>query len=104
MEGYSNELTRHGAEVTAGDGRLLACLHAQGDKLSGQCEYELYEAANRLERTISPITCVASECAQRSKSIVRAYNRAKALSRSVIDHATQPSPGCDQELTNVGME
>jgi hypothetical protein len=37
-EGCNTELARFCAEVTPGEGRLLACLYAHGDKLSGQCE------------------------------------------------------------------
>ena len=62
LEGCSSELTQYCAEVTPGEGRLLACLYAHGDKLSGQCEHALYDAAARLERAISAITYVASEC------------------------------------------
>ena len=61
-EGCSSELTRYCAGVTPGEGRLLACLYAHSDKLSGQCEFALYDAAARLERAISAITYVASEC------------------------------------------
>jgi len=62
QEGCSSELTQYCAEVTPGEGRLLACIYAHGDKLSGQCEFALYDAAARLERAISAITYVASEC------------------------------------------
>jgi hypothetical protein len=62
LEGCNTELARFCAEVTPGEGRLLACLYAHGDKLSGQCDYALYNAATRLERAISAITYVASEC------------------------------------------
>ena len=48
--------------MTPGEGRLLACLYAHGDTLSGRCELALYDAAARLERAISAVTYVASEC------------------------------------------
>ena len=47
QEGCSSELAQYCAEVTPGEGRLLACLYAHGDKLSGQCDYALYDAAAR---------------------------------------------------------
>ena len=56
-EGFASE-PRH----RAGDDRLLACLYAYGDKLSGQCEFALYDAAVRLEWPIDAIAYVASEC------------------------------------------
>jgi Cysteine rich repeat len=62
LNGCNTELARFCAEVTPDEGRLLACLYAHGDKLTRQCDYALYDAAARLERTISAITYVASEC------------------------------------------
>lgn len=48
--------------VNALDGRILACLYAYEDKLSGRCAYSLYEAANQLERTVAALRYVANEC------------------------------------------
>jgi len=48
--------------VTPGEGRVLACLYARQDKLSSACEYALYDAAVQLERAVSLLTFVASEC------------------------------------------
>jgi len=50
LVGCNAELRQHCADVTPGEGRLLACLFAYDDKLSGQCEFALYHAAVRLER------------------------------------------------------
>jgi len=40
-------------DVTPGEGRILACLYAHLDKLSGQCEYAHYDVAARLERAVA---------------------------------------------------
>jgi hypothetical protein len=56
------ELARYCATVTPGEGRLLACLFAHEDKLSGRCEYALYDTSAQLERAIVAITHVASAC------------------------------------------
>jgi hypothetical protein len=48
--------------VTPGEGRLLACFYAHEDKLSGQCQYALYDAAAQLERAISDLNYVATQC------------------------------------------
>src|SRR4029450_12760272 len=49
-------------EVTPGEGRVLACLYAHDDKLSGRCEYAVYDAAAQLERAVTALTYVAKEC------------------------------------------
>ena len=43
-------------------GRILACLYAYEDKLSGRCEYALYDAANQLERAVTALAYLANEC------------------------------------------
>lgn len=61
-KGCEKELTAFCSTVTPGEGRVLACLYAHEDKLSGQCEYALYDAAVQLERAIAALTYVASAC------------------------------------------
>ena len=50
------------SQVTPGEGRLLHCAAAHEDKLSGQCNYALYQAATVLEQMASAIAYVAREC------------------------------------------
>jgi len=60
--GCEKELLAYCKDVTPGDGRILACLYAHEDKLSGKCEYALFDAAAQLERAISALSYVANEC------------------------------------------
>lgn len=60
--GCEKELAKYCEGVTPGEGRVLACLYSRGDKLSGRCEYALYDAAAQLERAVSALTYVANEC------------------------------------------
>jgi hypothetical protein len=105
LEGCSSELTQYCAEVTPGEGRLLACLYAYSDKLSGQCEFALYDAAARLERAISAITYVASECrAELQTHCANVEVGEGRVAQCLKDHASELSPGCGQALTNVGVK
>lgn len=61
-QGCDKELTSYCSNVTPGKGRILACLYAYQDKLSGRCEYALYDAAVQLERAISALSYLANEC------------------------------------------
>lgn len=61
-QGCEKELQSYCAKVTPGEGRVLACLYAHEDKLTGRCEYALYDAAAQLERAIAALTYLASEC------------------------------------------
>ena len=62
VKGCEKELAAYCLDVTPGDGRVLACLYARSDKLSGQCEYALFDAAAQLERAVAALTYLANEC------------------------------------------
>ena len=62
-DGCKAELETYCKDVTPGEGRILACLYAHGDKLSGKCEYALYDAAAQLERAVAALAYVVNECA-----------------------------------------
>ena len=61
-KGCEKELKTYCSDVQPGEGRLLACLYAHNDQISGRCEYAVYDAAAQLEQAIAAITYVASEC------------------------------------------
>ena len=62
INGCKEELQKYCSNVTPGEGRLLACLYAYEDKLSGRCEYALYDAASRLERVVAALSYAVNEC------------------------------------------
>ena len=104
LEGCNTELARFCAEVTPGEGRLLACLYAYADKLSGHCEYALFNAAARLERAISAITYVVNECRAELESHCAGVDVGEGrVAQCLKDHASELSPGCDLALTEVGV-
>ena len=59
--GCEKELASFCKDVTPGGGRILACLYAHADKVSGRCEYAVYDAAAQLERAVGALTYVANE-------------------------------------------
>ena len=62
VKGCEKDLATYCKDVTPGQGRGLACLYAHGDKLSGRCEYVLYDAAAQLERFVAALSYVVNEC------------------------------------------
>jgi hypothetical protein len=60
--GCKDELEKYCSNVTPGEGRVLACLFAYEDKLSGRCEYALYDAAVQLERAVAALSYTVNEC------------------------------------------
>ena len=61
LEGCKEELESYCSQVTPGKGRILACLYAHGDKISGRCEYALFDAAVRLERAVAALSYAVNE-------------------------------------------
>jgi hypothetical protein len=63
LNGCKTELETYCKDVTPGEGRILACLYSRSDKLSGKCEYALYDAAVQLERAVAALSYLVNECA-----------------------------------------
>ena len=62
QKGCATEIENYCNQVSPGNGRLLACFYAHEDKLSGQCQFALYDASAQLERAVSALNYVAGEC------------------------------------------
>lgn len=62
QEGCAAEIESYCSQVVPGEGRLLACFYAHGDKISGQCEYALYNAAAELDYAVNALAYVANQC------------------------------------------
>jgi hypothetical protein len=56
------ELTTFCKGVQPGEGRILACLYAFQDRVSGKCTYAVYDAANQLEQAAVALKFAAAEC------------------------------------------
>jgi len=63
------DLQKYCSQVTPGQGRLLHCVAAYEDQLSGQCEYALYQAASLLEQLSVAIAYVAQSCETEIKTL-----------------------------------
>ncbi len=57
-----SDIENYCSKVTPGNGRLLHCMAAHEDKISGQCMYAFYQAASLLEQLSVAIKYVAHEC------------------------------------------
>lgn len=104
-DGCKMEIEKYCGQVTPGQGRILACLFAHGDKLSAKCEYALYDAAVQLERAVAALTYVANECdadlEKYCQSIAPGEGR---LLECLEKHEKQVSGRCKQALKDVGLK
>ena len=104
-EGCEPELRTYCGDVLVGEGRVLACLYAYSDKLSGKCEYALYDAATQLERFVDALSYLAQECnddLEKYCSSVRAGEG--RLAECLIEKKDKISNRCNQAMKDVGLE
>ncbi len=104
-DGCKAELDSYCKQVTPGEGRLLACLYAYEDKLSGRCDYALYDASVRLEHAVASLTYGATEC---KADIEQHCAKVEAGEGRILDclkkQGDQLSKRCSQAIKDVGLE
>ena len=105
MDGCKKEIETYCKDVKMGEGRILACLYAREDKLSGRCEYALYDAAAQLEHAVTALTYVANECRDDLKKYCADIKPGEGRLLNCIDkHEKQVSSRCKQALKDVGLK
>jgi hypothetical protein len=105
MTGCKKELQTYCKDVTPGEGRLLACLYAHEDKLSGQCEYALYDAAAQLERALTALSYVANECRDDLQKFCANIKPGEGRLMACMDkNEKQLSGRCKQAMKDVGLK
>lgn len=104
-DGCNTELEMYCKDVKPGDGRILACLFAHQDKLSGKCEYALFDAAVQLERAVAALAYVVNECAddldKHCSSVAAGEGRLLAC---IEKNDNKVSSRCKDALKEVGLK
>jgi len=104
-EGCKVELEKYCGNVTVGEGRVLACLYAYGDKLSPKCEYALYDAAAQLERAVAALSYVANECNDDLDKYCAAVAPGEGRLLDCLDkNGKKITKRCKQALKKVGLK
>ncbi len=105
LNGCKTELETYCKAVTPGQGRVLACLYAFGDKLSAQCEYALYDAAAQLERAVAGLSYVANECQNDLDTLCSGVQAGEGrLLECLEKNDSKVSGRCKQALKDVGLK
>ncbi|CAB5141960.1 hypothetical protein D3OALGA1CA_4213 [Olavius algarvensis associated proteobacterium Delta 3] len=104
VNGCKAEMDKFCSQVTPGEGRMLACLFAHGDKLSPKCEYALYDAAVQLERAVAALGYVANECdADLEKFCSSVAAGEGRLLQCLENNDKKVSKRCKNALKEVGL-
>jgi hypothetical protein len=106
IEGCKKELKTYCSNVTPGEGRILACMYAHNDKLSGRCEYALYDAAAQLERFVSALSYVVNECTEDLKQYCASVEAGEGRLAEclLVKNKDKISKRCNQAMKDVDLK
>jgi hypothetical protein len=103
--GCKAELETYCKDVTPDQGRILACLYARNDKLSGKCEFAFYDAAAQLERAVAALAYAANECDDDLDQFCRDVAAGKGRLLMCLEQNDQNvSSRCKEALQEVGLK
>ena len=96
------DIENYCSQVTPGNGRLLHCMAAHEDKISGQCEYALYQAATLLDQLSAAIVYVAEQCRTEIETICSDIVMGEGrLAACVAEHDAEASDGCKRAIADT---
>ncbi len=105
IDACTPEIEAYCSQVTPGGGRLLACFYAHEDKLSGRCNWALYEGAAALEQFASAVTHVANACwddiVEHCADVEMGEGR---VASCLLENKADVSDGCREAIDYVGIE
>jgi hypothetical protein len=103
--GCKAEIETYCKDVTPGQGRMLACLYAHSDKLSGKCEYALYDAAAQLERAVAALSYVVNECADDLDQFCMGVAAGNGRLKDCLEkNDSKVSSRCKDAMKQVGLK
>jgi len=105
MKSCEAEIEAYCSQVTLGEGRLLACFYAHEDKLSGRCQYALYEGAAQLEQFAAAVTHLAVECKDDLMNYCAEVELGEGrVGTCLLEHKAEVTDACRQAIDDVGLE
>jgi len=97
-----NDIENYCSQVTPGNGRLLHCMAAHEDKISGQCEYAFYQTAALLEQLSVAIAYVAQECETEIQTLCRGVELGEGRILACLDeHAEEVGDSCKKAVADT---
>ncbi len=96
------DIENYCSQVTPGNGRLLHCMAAHEDKISGQCEYALYQAATVLEQLSAAMVYVVEQCKTEIETICSDVVLGEGkLPSCLAEHDADVSDGCKRAIADT---
>jgi hypothetical protein len=105
MQGCKTELESYCKDVTPDEGRILACIYAHGDKISGRCEYAMFDSAAQLERAVAALSYAVNECGDDLEKYCSSVEAGEGRLLSCLEqHDKSVSGRCRQALRDVQLK
>lgn len=105
LEACQPELETYCSQVTPGDGRLLACFFAHEDKVSGKCNWAIYQASVAVEEFFEAIAHLATECHDDLLEHCGDVQMGEGhVGMCLLDHQDEVSDSCRQAMMDVELE
>jgi len=101
----ADDISNYCSQVTPGNGRLLHCMAAHEDKVSGQCQYAFYQAATILEQLATATAYLASQCATDIQTFCSGVEMGEGRILSCLDdNAADTSDACKKAIADTIAE
>ncbi|EED35614.1 cysteine rich repeat domain protein, putative [Luminiphilus syltensis NOR5-1B] len=102
IKSCETDLETYCSQVTPGQGRLMYCVAAHEDKISGQCGYALYQAATLLEQLSMAITYLAESCGSEIETLCGDVALGEGRVLTCLDtNQAELGETCSAALTNT---
>ncbi len=102
IQACETDIRSYCSQVTLGEGRMLHCMAAHEDKISGRCQYAFYQAATVLEQLATAVAYVASQC----ETDIETHCRGVAMGEGRIlmcltENEAEVSDACNQAVSDT---
>ena len=105
IEACKPEIENYCSQVTPGEGRLLACFFAHEDKVSGKCNWAIYQASVALDEFVSAISHLATQChddlLEHCGDVPMGDGR---VGMCLLENESDVSAACAQAIKDTGLE
>ena len=103
IESCKVEIESFCSQVTPGQGRMLHCMAAHEDKISGRCNYALFQASAALEQMAAAIVHVAQQCKSDIQTLCGDVKEGDGrILMCLEENAEEVSGDCKQAVKDVG--
>jgi hypothetical protein len=93
------------ADISPGNGRLVACLYANENQLAPRCSYVLYQASPHLGDMIAGLTRMANACRADVEQLCQDFQPGQGgIANCLRLRKAQVSAGCNEAIAASGVE